>query len=162
MRAIKIDPLLKAVLAIQVDDSYQAIKEAVAEHMNGDYFCLAFTFDYMGKEHVCFVNDEGLLQEPPHEHYFAWAGLGVETQPFAGTAIIFQNDSEGDCASCEIPISLIKTFVYWFSLEQVREFIRKGLVDYNSYYIPVDQNNQPIHEKKELLSKLDLGAFDSE
>ena len=162
MRAIKIDPLLRAVLAIHVDDSYQAIKDTVAEHMNGDCFCLGFEFETGGKRYTCFVNDEGLLQEPPTEHFFAFSMKGYSTQPLAGSAIIFGVDDEGESIACELAISFIKDYVHWFSLGQVREFIRKGQIDYNAYYIPLDENNQPIQEKRELISKLDLGAFDSE
>lgn len=150
MRAIKIDSKNRIITEVDINDL-----EDMQKIVEG-YICLAF--DHPDAKHSCFVNDEGLLNSP--QYFFAFLLNDFCTQPFAGDGIIVGGNEEGDNTPCTLDIEELKKSIYWFTLPEVQFFIREGMVDYNTYYTPLDEHLKPISERRELITTRHLGAFD--
>ncbi len=164
MRAIKIDSKNRTVTEIEItqrskddgclDDIYKAI--------GCDTICQGFS--YRNKQHICFVDDNGLIGIEYPKHFFAFRvkdNLGIYgTQPLAGNGVIVKVTPLGNSGTCGLKLEDVRQQVSFFSLEEVRQFIRAGIVDYNTYHAPLDKNYQTIESAREVLRVVDLGAFD--
>lgn len=143
MRAIKIDSENRVVSEIELDksDSLKSMQEIV-----GGYICQAMEFD---KRDTLFVNDDGLLDNP--QHFFWFEGLH---QPLAGNGVITGCNANGNTVAVKMKIEQVLSTIRWLTLAEIQAFIRSGRVNYNTYLTV--EGKEP-----ELLSTVDLGAFDS-
>lgn len=110
------------------------------------------------KKHTCYVDEEGLLHNP--QHFFI---SDFYPQPVAGNGAIIGTNNHGDDISCKLTLDYIKARVHFITLEQVIAGIRMGLVDFNTYYSPFKEGTlEPDLSKRELISTIDLGAFNND
>ena len=81
MRGILIDPFKRTVNDVETDSSLDEIYSLLCIDM-----ITAVAFD---REHVMFLDDEGLLKNKDEQAYFQLKGAD---QPFAGRGLIFADD----------------------------------------------------------------------
>ena len=68
-------------------------------------------------EHHCYVNEEGLLDNP--QHLFM---LTDGHQPLAGNGIILASTEDGDEAPCRLPLEWVKERVTFMDFYAVRRW----------------------------------------
>jgi len=68
-------------------------------------------------EHHCYVNEEGLLDNP--QHFFMFTG---GHQPLAGNGIILASTEDGDEAPCRLPLEWVKERVTFMDFYAVRRW----------------------------------------
>jgi hypothetical protein len=68
-------------------------------------------------EHHCYVNEEGLLDNP--QHFFM---LTDGHQPLAGNGIILASTEDGDEAPCRLPLEWVKERVTFMDFYAVRRW----------------------------------------
>jgi hypothetical protein len=106
MRAIVIDPAAQTVEEIDTDGSLAALQQVVGGSIE---------YVAVDDDHHCYVNEEGLLDQP--EHFFMFDG---RHQPLAGRGIILSSTPEGDEAPCGLPLDGVKERVSFMDVEAVR------------------------------------------
>ncbi|MGH7103042.1 MAG: DUF3846 domain-containing protein [Acetobacteraceae bacterium] len=70
--------------------------------------------------HHCYVNEEGLLQNP--RHFFMFRG---GHQPLAGNGVILSLTGDGDEAPCTLPLEWVAERVSFMDLPAVRCWARR-------------------------------------
>lgn len=140
MRAIKIDSINRTISEIEITKSYKDLQAIV----DGT---ITIAFYYPDQKHICFVNDEGLLNNPTH--FFLSKQY---PQPLAGNAVIVGNTPNGNSKDCKLTIDEVKDSIKFLTLLEVQIMIRKGEADYNTYFKSSDGVT--------LVTRRDLGAFD--
>ena len=68
-------------------------------------------------EHHCYVNEEGLLDNP--QHFFMFTD---GHQPLAGNGIILASTGDGDEAPCRLPLEWVKERVTFMDFYAVRRW----------------------------------------
>jgi len=106
MRAIVIDPAARTVEEIDTDASLASLQEVVGG-------CIEYVA--VDESHHCYVNEEGLLEQP--EHFFMFDG---GHQPLVGRGIILSSTPEGDEAPCGLPLDWVNERVSFMDREAVR------------------------------------------
>ncbi|VVC76013.1 hypothetical protein AQUSIP_13140 [Aquicella siphonis] len=139
MRAIKID--VTNCTVTEVDVSNLKDKQAIVD----GYICVGF--EYPDGKHVCYVNDEGLLNNP--QHFFA-SKYGY--QPYAGNGVIVGSTLTGNDSPCTLTLDEVKASIRFLPLDDVQHLIRVGTVDYGTYITDSTGTRK--------ISSIDLGAFD--
>ncbi len=139
MKAIKIDSQNKKITEIDIAANYTDMQKVVE-----GYICLAF--DYPDKKNSCYVNDEGMLNNP--EFFFFSKNY---PKPLAGNAIIVGTSLGGNLKSCNLDIDEVEKDIKFFTLREVQRMIRCGLVNYNTYIT--------TEKGTEVLRVIDLDAF---
>ena len=69
--------------------------------------------------HHCYVNEEGLLDDP--QHFFM---LKDGHQPLAGNGIILSSTDNGDEAPCTLPLDWVKERLTFMDLVAARQWSR--------------------------------------
>ena len=144
MRAIKIDSENRTITEIDIDsarDGYLGMKEVV-----GGIICTAY--HYPDRKATCFVNDEGLLNNP--QHFFL---SKYYPQPLAGNAIIVGTRGP-ETVECKLNLQEVIDTTKFFTLAEVQKLIRVGLVNFDTTVTSMDTGIT------EVTQKIDLGAFD--
>ena len=111
MRAIVIDARQRTVNEAEIDGSLASLQGVVGGLIDPVYPGLE------GTGHHCYVNDEGLLNNP--QHFFM---LTDGHQPLAGNAVILSTTGEGDEAPCSLPLHWVKKRVTFMDVQAVREW----------------------------------------
>ena len=112
MRAIIINAKDRTVTETEIDgklDSLQQIVggliEPVSQGLDG--------------EHHCYVNEEGLYDNP--RHFFLFKN---GHQPLAGNGVILASTDDGDEAPCTLPLDWVKQRVTFMDLNAARQWCR--------------------------------------
>jgi Domain of unknown function (DUF3846) len=136
MRAIVIDPAARTVEEIDTDGSLASLQEVVGG-------CIEYVAVH--DNHHCYVNEEGLLEQP--EHFFMFDG---GHQPLAGRGIILSSTPEGDEAPCGLPLDWVSQRVSFMD----REAVRVWASDHHEPQLQPEPGNGPDHP--EYVEGLDL------
>lgn len=157
MRALKIDSLNRIITEIEITDDYRDLQKVVEGLIE-----VAFKHNFgTSKEHICCVNEEGLLNKPKHFFSFKFQHKGrlALSQPFAGNGVLVGTNENGDTTSCVAIIDYLQQHIFWLDLNRVQELIRRGDINYNTYQTPFDENRKPIIEERKCINVIDLDAF---
>jgi hypothetical protein len=99
MRGILIDPFKRTVTDVETDSSLDEIYSILDV---GTITVVAFD-----REHVMFLDDEGLLKDKDEQAYFHLKGAD---QPFAGRGLIFA-DNYGDNRAATVSLEKVRDSV---------------------------------------------------
>ena len=113
MRAIVINSHNRTIVETDVDvslDSLQQIVGGLIEPVEQS----------LDGEHHCYVNEEGLLDNP--QHFFLFTG---GHQPLAGNGIILASAGDGDEAPCRLSLQWVKERVTFMDFGTVRAWCRE-------------------------------------
>lgn len=138
MRAIKIDSKNSTIIEIEIK-GYEEVRDAV----DG---CICLAFDYPNNKHSCYVNDEGLLNNP---EFFFVSKFGA--QPFAGNGVIMGSTPSGNFRTCKLNLDDVKNSIKFLTLDQIQHLIRIGAIDYSTYIYTSEGKNK--------IYSVNLGAF---
>jgi hypothetical protein len=104
MRAIVINAQSRTITETEIDGQLPSLQqivggliEPVSQGLEGD--------------HHCYVNEEGLLNQP--RHFFMFKG---GHQPFAGNGVILALGDDGAEAPCTLPLDWVKERVTFMDL----------------------------------------------
>jgi hypothetical protein len=111
MRAIIINAEERTVSEAEIDGSLKSLQKIVGGLIDPVYPGLE------GTDHHCYVNDEGLLNDP--QHFFM---LKDGHQPLAGNGVMLSTTGDGDEAPCTLPLDWVKERVTFMDLQAVREW----------------------------------------
>jgi Domain of unknown function (DUF3846) len=111
MRAIIINAEERTVSEAEINGSLKSLQGIVGGLIDPVYPGLE------GTDHHCYVNDEGLLNNP--QHFFM---LKDGHQPLAGNGVILGDDN-GDEAPATLPLDWVKERVTFMDLQAVREWV---------------------------------------
>ena len=112
MRSIVINAEDRTVSETDIDASLHSLQEIVGGLIDPVYPGLE------GTGHHCYVNDEGLLNDP--QHFFM---LKDGHQPLAGNGVILSTTGDGDEAPCALPLHWVKERVTFMDLQAVRAWV---------------------------------------
>ena len=102
-RAILIDPFTETIMEVtMVDTKLQTIKNLID--------CEIITVAGIGTSNQyrgidLILDDEGLLKDSEHQAYFKY---GIQSQPYAGKALMVATDDEGETVSLPESITVEK------------------------------------------------------
>ena len=102
-RAILIDPFTETIMNVtMVDTKLQTIKNLID--------CEIITVSGIGTSNQyrgidLILDDEGLLKDSNHQAYFKY---GIQSQPYAGKALMVATDDEGETVSLPESITVEK------------------------------------------------------
>lgn len=144
MRAIHIDSTNKTIKEIELSNNSDMRYREIRDLVGG---CLAIAFYYPGDKNLCYVNDDGLLNNP--QCFFK---SDLYPNPLAGSGVIVGNSVAGNTVACRLKIDDVIKQTKFLSLVEVQEMIRNGEADFNSYFMASDG-------RMEIISIIDLGAF---
>ena len=114
MRAIIIDAEDRTVRETEFDGKLHSLQQIVGGLIDPVYPGLE------GTGHHCYVNDEGLLNNP--QHFFM---LKDGHQPLAGNGVILSTTPDGDEAPCALPLDWVKERVSFMDLRAVHEWVAR-------------------------------------
>jgi Domain of unknown function (DUF3846) len=104
MRAIVINSHDRSITETQIDGSLQSLQRIVGG--------LIQSVDQgLDDDHHCYVNEEGLFENP--RHFFMFAG---GHQPLAGNGVILASTSDGGEAPCRLPLQWVQDRVTFMDL----------------------------------------------
>src|SRR6516165_543890 len=112
MRSIIINSKERIVSEVDIDGKLETLQEKVGGLIDPVYLGFEGT-----DRHCCYVNDEGLLNNP--QHFFMFKD---GHQPLAGNGVILSDDGEGGDAPATLPLEWVKDRVAFMDLQQVREW----------------------------------------
>ena len=112
MRAIIINAEERNVFEAEIDGSLKSLQSIVGGLIDPVYPGLEDT------EHHCYVNDEGLLNNP--QHFFM---LKDGHQPLAGNGVILGTTDDGHEAPATLPLEWVKERVTFMDVQAVREWV---------------------------------------
>jgi len=112
MRSIIINSKAQSVTEVDIDGKLETLQEKVGGLIDPVYLGFEGT-----DRHCCYVNDEGLLNNP--QHFFMFKD---GHQPLAGNGVILSDDGEGGDAPATLPLEWVKDRVAFMDLQQVREW----------------------------------------
>jgi Domain of unknown function (DUF3846) len=117
MRAIIINSDSRMIVEADIDGRLPKLQEIVGGHIDTVYAGL-------DQQHHCYVNDEGLLDNP--QHFFLFRD---GHQPLAGNGVILGSTADGDEAPCTLDLDWVKrrvTFMARWQVELRRHWIKAG------------------------------------
>jgi Domain of unknown function (DUF3846) len=112
MRAIIINATDRTITEIEIDGSLKTLQQIVGGLIQPVY-------DGLDDTHHCYVNEEGLLDNPLHFFMFKDGH-----QPLAGNGVILSSTGDGGEASCSLPLDWVKERVTFMDLEAARQWAR--------------------------------------
>jgi Domain of unknown function (DUF3846) len=112
MRAIIINAKDRTVTEAEIDGSLRSLQQIVGGLIEPVY-------DGLDEAHHCYVNEEGLLDNP---RYFFMFQDGH--QPLAGNGVIVGNGLVSDEAPCTLPLDWVKDRVTFMDLAAARHWAR--------------------------------------
>ena len=93
-RAILIDPFTETIIEVMmVDTKLQTIKNLIDCEII-EVAGIGTSNQYRGIDLI--LDDEGLLKDSEHQAYFKY---GIQSQPYAGKALMVATDDEGETVS---------------------------------------------------------------
>ena len=114
MRAIIINAEVRTITETEIDGSLKSLQqivggliEPVSQGLDGD--------------HHCYVNEEGLLDQP--QHFFMFRD---GHQPLAGNGVILSSTEDGDEAPCTLLLDWVKDRVTFMDLAAARQWRPPG------------------------------------
>jgi hypothetical protein len=110
MRAIVINSPDRSITETHIDGSLQSLQRIVGGLIQS-------VEQGLDDDHHCYVNEEGLLDNP--RHFFMFAG---GHQPLAGNGIILASTDDGDEAPCRLPLEWVKERVTFMDLAAARQW----------------------------------------
>lgn len=111
MRAIIINAEERTIHEADIDASLDSLQGIVGGLIDPVYPGLE------GTDHHCYVNDEGLLNNP--QHFFM---LKEGHQPLAGNGVILSTTPDGDEAPCALPLHWVSERITFMDVQAVREW----------------------------------------
>ena len=114
MRAIVIDAEARTVSETDIDGSLRSLQGIVGGLIDPVYPGLE------GTGHHCYVNDEGLLNNP--QHFFM---LKDGHQPLAGNGVVLSTTPGGDEAPCALPLGWVRERVTFMDVQAVRAWVAR-------------------------------------
>ena len=115
MRAIIITAKDRTVSEAEIDGSLKSLQQVVGGLIVPVYPGLE------GTDHHCYVNDEGLLNNP--QHFFM---LRDGHQPLAGNGVILSTTGDGNEAPSTLSVDWVKERVTFMDLQAVRQWVARG------------------------------------
>src|SRR6516165_9985592 len=112
MRAIVINSEAQSVTETDIDGKLHSLQGIVGGLIDPVYPGLE------GTDHHCYVNDEGLLNNP--QHFFMFKD---GHQPLAGNGVILGTTDDGHEADCTLPLDWVTERVTFMDLQAVREWV---------------------------------------
>ena len=112
MRAIIINAKDHTVTETEIDGSLKSLQQIVGGLIQTVYAGL-------DDSHHCYVNEEGLLDNP--QHFFMFRN---GHQPLAGNGVILASTEDGDEAPCTLPLDWVKESVTFMDLAGARDWAR--------------------------------------
>jgi Domain of unknown function (DUF3846) len=113
MRAIVINSRDRSITETQIDGSLQSLQRIVGGLIQS-------VEQGLDHDHHCYVNEEGLLDEP--RHFFMFAG---GHQPLAGNGIILSSTDDGGEAPCTLPLDWVKDRVTFMDPAAARQWFQE-------------------------------------
>jgi hypothetical protein len=108
MRAIIINSKEQTITEAEIDGSLKTLQGIVGGLIDA-------VSSGLPEGHVCYVNDEGLLNNP--EHFFLFA---KGHQPLAGNGVIVSTTKDGDDAPCTLSLDWVKRRVTFMDVPAVQ------------------------------------------
>ena len=112
MRAIIIDAKDRTITETDIDGSLKSLQQIVGGLIESVYAGL-------DDNHHCYVNEEGLLNNP--QHFFMFHN---GHQLLAGNGVILASTDDGDEAPCTLSLDWVKERVTFMDLEAARQWCR--------------------------------------
>ena len=110
MRAIIINAEHRTITETDIDGSLKSLQQIVGGLIEPVY-------QGLDDNHHCYVNEEGLLNDP--QHFFMFRD---GHQPLAGNGLILSSTDDGGEAPCSLPLDWVKENVTFMDLPAVREW----------------------------------------
>lgn len=110
MRAIVINAKDRTVNETEIDGSLESLQQIVGGMIE------PVTPGLDGNHH-CYVNEEGLLEQP--QHFFMFKD---GHQPLAGNGVILALSDDGEEAPCTLPLDWVTDRVTFMDLAAVRQW----------------------------------------
>ena len=104
MRVILVNARDRTITETEIDGSLKSL-----QHIVGGL--ISVVHDGLDDNHHCYVNDEGLLDNPLHFFMFKDGH-----QPLAGNGVILSSTDDGDEAPCTLPLEWVKERVTFMDL----------------------------------------------
>jgi hypothetical protein len=112
MRAIIIHATDRTITETEIDGSLKSLQQIVGGLIQPVY-------DGLDDDHHCYVNEEGLLNDP--QHFFMFKG---GHQPLAGDGVILSSTEDGDQAPCTLSLDWVKERVTFMDLQAAAQWFR--------------------------------------
>jgi hypothetical protein len=112
MRAIIINTQHRTITETDIDASLRSLQTIVG----GLIEPVTYGLD---DHHHCYVNEEGLLNDP--QHFFLFRD---GHQPLAGNGVILSSTGDGDEAACTLPLAWVIERVTFMDLAAAHEWCR--------------------------------------
>jgi hypothetical protein len=112
MRAIIINAKDRTITETDIDGSLKSLQNIVGGLIEPVY-------QGLDDPHHCYVNEEGLLEDP--QHFFMFAG---GHQPLAGNGVILSSTDDSYQGPCTLSIDWVKEHVTFMDLEAARQWCR--------------------------------------
>jgi hypothetical protein len=112
MRAIIVNAQDRTITETEIDGSLKSLQRIVGGLITPVY-------DGLDEHHHCYVNDEGLLDQP--EHFFMFKD---GHQPLAGNGVILASTDDGDEAACTLALEWVKDRVTFMDLAAAHHWAR--------------------------------------
>jgi hypothetical protein len=112
MRAIVINAKDRTITETEIDASLQSLQQIVGGLIEPVH-------DGLDDAHHCYVNEEGLLDNP--QHFFMFTN---GHQPLAGNGVIVGSGLVADEAPCTLPLEWVKERVTFMDLAAVGQWCR--------------------------------------
>jgi hypothetical protein len=112
MRAIIINATDRTITETEIDGALKTLQQIVGGLIQPVY-------DGLDDNHHCYVNEEGLLENP--QHFFMFSD---GHQPLAGNGVILSSTDDGDVAACTLSLDRVKERVTFMDLKAARQWSR--------------------------------------
>jgi hypothetical protein len=112
MRAIVINAQNRTITDTEIDGSLKSLQQIVGGLIEP-------VTQGLDENHHCYVNEEGLLDDP--QHFFMFRG---GHQPLAGNGVILGSTEDGEEAPCTLALDWIKERVTFMDLQAARQWCR--------------------------------------
>ena len=113
MRAIIVNPKDRTITETDIDGSLDLLQHIVGGLI--EPVCQG-----LDENHHCYVNEEGLLDDP--QHFFMFKD---GHQPLAGNGIILSSTDDGDEAACILSLQWVTERVSFMDLAAARQWARE-------------------------------------
>lgn len=110
MRAIVINAKDRTITAIDIDRSLKSLQQIVGGMIEP-------VTQGLDEFHHCYVNEEGLLNNP--QHFFMFRD---GHQPLAGNGVILSSTEDGDEAPCTLLLDWVRERVTFMDLNAARQW----------------------------------------
>lgn len=113
MRAIIINAETRTITETEIDGSLKSLQQIVGG-------LIETVYDGLDDDHHCYVNEEGLLENP--QHFFLFKD---GHQPLAGNGVILGSTADGDEAACTLTLDWVKERITFMDLQAAYNWSRR-------------------------------------